>query len=383
MRPLIFIHILLVSISVLAQNPSKLEFGGYIKDVQTVFVPEPDSLPWFTDNTLENRLKLKYFATEWLTVNAEARNRFIYGDFVKIPGYAQNIKKHMGQLDLSISGDSRNSVVAHSELDRLNMDITLGKWQIIAGRQRVNWGQNLVWNPNDIVNTYNYFNFEYEERSGVDGITAKFYPSFSSVAEAVWVYHENPDSMISAGLYRFNRWGYDFQILGGMVQTDWALGTGWTGHISKASFRGEITLLAPRIENNQEEAVIGSLSGDYTFGALNNYVHAGILYNSTGKTNVGQSLNMFQETQVSPRSLSRGRVNLFGQYSVQPMPLISLGASAIVNPEDGSAFISPTATFSVANNFDFSAVAIFFLGNSGDEYGGVGQMGYLRFKYSF
>lgn len=367
----------------LGQISEKMEFGGYVKDVQTVFIPSPDSMPWFSDNTIENRLRFKYLPTNWLTFNAESRTRLVYGDFVRLPGYMDNMKQHMGEVDLSVSTSEEFSYLAHAEFDRLNIEINLGKWQLTAGRQRVNWGQNLIWNPNDVVNTYNYFNFEYEERSGVDGVTAKYYPSYSSMAEVVWVYHSDVDSMIATGLYRFNLWGYDFQVLGGMVQTDWTLGTGWTGSVGSVSFRGEATYLAPRFDNGVDDAFIASVSADYSFGEHNHYIHGGVLYNSAGKTSVGQSVNMFQQTQVSPRSLSRGKGNLFGQYSMQPTPLITLGVSSIVNPIDGSAFISPTASLSISSNFDFSAVAVLFVGEEGDEYGGVGQMGYIKFKYNF
>jgi hypothetical protein len=381
---LLYSFLLTTAVTISAQEPKNYEFGGYIKDLQTVFIPSPDSLPWFSDNTLENRLRFRYFPAEWLTVNAEARSRFMFGDFVRfVPGYRQSNEKHMGSVDLAWSASGRNSYLFHTELDRLNIDINLGRWQLIAGRQRVNWGQNLVWNPNDLVNTYNYFNFEYEERPGTDALSIKYHPSFSSVAEAIYVYHEKSDSISAATLVRFNRWGYDFQFLGGIIQTDWAFGTGWSGSIGTTSFRGEVTWLAPRIDKGQQHAVIAAISGDYTFGTYNNFVHFGALFNSAGKNEDAGGVALFSQEQLNPRSLSRGKVNIFGQYSTQPTPLTTVGLSAIVNPYDGSAFISPTSTFSVSNNFDFTVVLILFTGANGTEYGGVGQMGYLKFKYSF
>ena len=37
------------------------------------------------------------------------------------------------------------------------------------GRQRINWGTTTIWNPNDIFNAYNFLDFDYEERPGMDG----------------------------------------------------------------------------------------------------------------------------------------------------------------------------------------------------------------------
>lgn len=380
----VFVFLAEVPVPSMAQDQPKFQLGGYVKDLQTVFIPSPDTLPWFSDNTLENRLRLKYYPKSWLTVNAETRTRFMYGDFVKnIPGYTQSIDKHMGAVNLSWSKGARSSYLFHTEIDRLNIDLNLGKWQIVAGRQRVNWGQNLVWNPNDLVNTYNYFNFEYEERPGTDAINVRYYPTYSSVAEAIYVYHAHSDSLSAAALFRFNRWGYDIQLLGGIVQTDWAVGAGWSGSMGKASFRGEATYLAPRIDHGQGEALIAAISSDYTFGEKNHFVHFGALYNSAGKTANAGGIALFTDQQLNPRSLSRGKVNLFGQFSTQPTPLSTVGLSAILNPIDGSAFVSPTVTLSVSENFDFTAVAVLFAGHKNSEYGGVGKMGYLKFKYSF
>lgn len=380
---LLFLFLLTKVVTTSAQELKTYEFGGYIKDVQTVFIPSPDSLPWFSDNTLENRLRFKYFPTKWITVNAESRTRFIYGDFVKlIPGYKESFDQHMGFADLSWVWSRNSSHVINTELDRLNVDFNFGKWQIIAGRQRINWGQNLIWNPNDLVNTYNYFNFEYEERPGTDALNVKYYPTFSSVAEMVFVPHKYADSLTAAGLYRFNRFGYDIQILAGAFQTDWAIGTGWSGSIGRASFRGEATYLLPRIKNGSTEAFIASISGDYTF-ENNSFIHFGALFNSSGKTRNAGGIGLFSQEQLSPRSLSKGKYNLFGQFSAQPTPLLTLGIAAIANPTDGSAFFSPTATYSVAENFDFSTVLILFAGSKNDEFAGIGQMGYLKFRYSF
>lgn len=373
----------LLSWHVTAQDGPRFEVGGYLKNLQTAFVPSPDTLPWFSDNTLENRLRLKYYPTQWLTVDVQSRSRFMYGDFVKlVPGYRESVEAHMGYADLSWVWGSGSSYILHTELDRLNVKINLGQWQVTAGRQRVNWGQNLVWNPNDLVNTYNYFNFEYEERPGVDALNVRFHPTFASVAEAVYVYHPHSDSMSIGGLYRFNRWGFDIQALGGAFGPDWAVGTGWSGHIGPASFRGEATYLWPRVANGQSNALIAAISADYTFGN-NNYIHVGALFNSSGQTHNAGGIALFDGQALSPRSLSRGRYNLFAQVSGQPTPLITLGVGAIANPTDGSMFVSPTASFSVSDEFDFGAVLILFTGRRGEEFGGIGQLGYLRFRYSF
>ena len=58
---------------------------------------------------------------------------------------------------------SADSWFLHTMLDRAWIDYTRGKLQLRLGRQRINWGTNLVWNPNDVFNTFSYFDFDYEE----------------------------------------------------------------------------------------------------------------------------------------------------------------------------------------------------------------------------
>ncbi|HPN22029.1 MAG TPA: hypothetical protein PK758_09030, partial [Tenuifilaceae bacterium] len=152
---------LIICINLQAQDSSKFEFKGYIKDLQNVFIPNPDTSVWLSDNTLDNRLQLTYYPLKWLKLDVQSRTRLIYGDFVEmIPNYDNYIDKDMGYFDLSFLWCSGNSYITHTAFDRLNAAINFNSWQITLGRQRVNWGMDLAWNPNDIFNTYSYFNLE-------------------------------------------------------------------------------------------------------------------------------------------------------------------------------------------------------------------------------
>jgi len=375
---------LFLASSVLAQESSKFEFKGYIKDLQNIYIPQNDSLYWFSDNTLENRLQLKYFAKSWLTADIQIRNRFMYGDFVKsIPFYKDYIDQHMGYADMSTLWGSNKSFVAHSEVDRLNVILNLNKWQITLGRQRVNWGIDLIWNPNDIFNTYSYFNFEYAERPGADAVSIRYYTGISAFAEVVYQVEDSYDKTSYAGLYRFNTHEYDIQVLGGKMKTDLVVGLGWSGRLGQAAFRGETSYFRSyKSISDSTGVLVSSISMDYSFPNTL-YLQGGFLYNSNGSTKNIANLDLFSQQATSPKTLSKGRYNLFAQASGQLTPLITPALAVMFNPSDYSAFVSPSVTLSVANNFDFSAVGMLFLGNKNTEYENVGQMLYLKFKWSF
>jgi hypothetical protein len=271
----------------------------------------------------------------------------------------------------------------HSMLDRAWIEYIKGKWQIRAGRQRINWGINLVWNPNDVFNTFSYFDFDYEERPGTDGLKVQYYTSVTSSAELVYKVGRNNDETAIAGMYRFSKFNYDFQFLGGWVGKDYVLGGGWSGDIKGGGFRGEATWFRPRNMNDTDnfESFVASVSGDYTFKS-SLYVHTGFLFNSHGTTGDAGGRSFFAPN-ISAKMLSVGRYQLFGQASYPFTPLLSGNFSAMLNPCDGSSFVGPSFTYSLADNWEVMLNGQLFFGDNGTEYGDYGQAVYGRIKWSF
>lgn len=107
------------------------------------------------------------------------------------------------------------SYVLNIAIDRLWLDFTHKNFQATLGRQRINWSQTFVWNPNDLFNTYSYFDFDYEEKPGSDAVRLQYFTSASSKAELL-VKAGKDKKVTAAALYRFNKWKYDFQGLAGI-----------------------------------------------------------------------------------------------------------------------------------------------------------------------
>ena len=180
LRPYVLLSLMLFALRAAGQD--KISFSGYLSDMQTVYhIPDY----WLWENTLHNRLNLDLYPTSWLTGSVQLRNRFIFGTTLgKIPGYAEALEGDPGWLDLTIStdgnlGDSVGYVLT-STIDRLWLQFTFGNLEIKAGRQRINWGQTLVWNPNDIFNSYSYFEVDYPERPGSDALRVSYYTGNAS-----------------------------------------------------------------------------------------------------------------------------------------------------------------------------------------------------------
>ena len=369
----------------LDDEPKRTSLNGYLKFLQTVQFNQLDE-NWTTDNIFHNRLNFKWYPAANLTFTAELRTRLFYGETVKtFPAYADLIDNNDGYVaDLSVIAAQGNSYFIHSIVDRINADWSKDKWQVRLGRQRINWGQSFVWNPNDVFNAYSFFDFDYEERPGSDAVLVRYYTGSTSSIEFATAFSDNWDEYKMAAMYRWNHSNYDFQVMAGKVARDYAVGTGWSGELGSAGFKGEITWLEPNDKVfSGEGALVTSVSGDYTFeNSL--FLHSELLYNShaTGLNTTGIGLNFFSESR-SPKTLSFTDWSWFNEGSYQITPLLKAGLYSIYYPSEGSVFIGPNAELSISDNVYLLFLGQFFMGSADSVYGDLGYFNYLRLKWSF
>jgi len=384
-------YILLILILFVFQAYSqerKWTLNGYVKDLQMFYFPGEGiygtDIGTLNANIIHNRLNFKWYASDKTTVVIEMRNRLLSGNMIsKFPEYKSTIDYDNGWLDLSwIPAEGKNWFF-HSVTDRAYIDYTTGNWQVRIGRQRINWGIGLVWNPNDVFNTFSYFDFDYEERPGTDAVKVQYYTGTTSSAELVCKMGKDKHHRAVAGLYRFTRWDYDFQLLSGWVGDDYVAGGGWSGDIKGAGFRGEFTHFFPR--NNVEnpvESTVASISGDYTFrNSL--YIHAGVLYNSKGTTGKAGGMDILFNPDMSAKNLSYAKYSIFGQTSFPFTPLFSGDFSGILDPCDRSFYLGPSVTWSLQTNVELMLTGQLFFGDKGTEYGDIGQLAFARLRWSF
>ncbi len=383
-----FLVVLLLFLSgFIRSQERKVVLSGYLKDLFFYYHPETP-IPGIdaknlNSSIIHNRLNFRWYAADKLTFSLEARNRMFFGQMIReLPLYKSTIDFDPGYFDLSAVVAEGNAWFLHTNIDRASMEYTSGKWQVSLGRQRINWGINLVWNPNDLFNTFSYFDFDYEERPGSDAIRMKYFTGATSSAELAFKAGYTSNENTLAGLYRFTQWNYDFQFLAGQSGPDYVVGTGWSGDILGGGFRGEVSWFIPRVEKPAgEESLVASVSGDYT---LKNslYLHGGFLFNSLGASGKTMPMSIFDQN-LSAKMISPAMYSLFLQTSYPVTPLISLSAASIINPGDGSFFIGPSATCSLGNNLELMFTGQLFFGEEGTEYGDVGKAIFARLKWSY
>jgi hypothetical protein len=319
------------------------------------------------------------------TLVLEARNRLIYGDMVRfIPNYADMIEGDQGFLKfLSNNISNGSSYVLNSTFDRAYFEFNSNKWLVTIGRQRINWGQTFAWNPNDIFNSYSFFDFDYEERSGSDALRIQYYPNYTSVADVAIKIDRN-NNITAAGLYRFNKWSYDIQFIGGIIDTsDFVVGAGWTGSIKDFGFTGEISYFHPQ-ENFSDSIGISIISVglSYMFSNSLNISFEGNYNGYFDKINMTGFDDLYF-VPLSVKTSSYSKFSWFGQLSYPIHPLLSGSIAVMYFPSLGHGyFIMPSLNYSVSNNFECSFYGQYFEGEFGDQSDKMTML-FLRFGYSF
>ena len=361
---------------------SVFEYKGYLTNMESVWM-QKDSDVMLISGTAQNRLDFFIYPIERMSINIGLRNNVDYGNTVLLtPGYSDFITQDDGYFNLTKSWKEKSSYVFYSTIDRINVFYSNNDFEFQLGRQRINWGVNLAWTPNDIFNSSSYLNFDYEEKQGSDAVRGQYYFDYSSSIEFVYKL-DREKRITSALMYRFNFWNYDFQTFVGMMHDDYVYGLGWSGNILSANISGELTSFRDKDHfADTTGQLVASLGWTYTF-ASDFYVHAEFLFNSAGTTDKAGGVYNFISNGYSAKYLSLAKYSLFGDIAYQISPLIRIDLSSIINPNDKSFYIGPFASFSVSQSVDMLLGGQFFYGDSQTEWGDYGQYFFLRLKWSF
>jgi hypothetical protein len=380
-RVVFFIASLFEIIIVTAQEPEKkkLELSGYISSLQSANF---DSIQkeWTTENLIHNRLNFKWYPVNNVSAAMEIRNRLAFGERIKLdPNAADNYTTDNGIVDLTANIFHGESYVLNSSIDRLWLAYEKNKWRVTLGRQRINWSQTWVWNPNDLFNAYSFFDFDYAERPGSDAVRVQYYNSEVSVTEFA-LKMNNQRRITAAGYYKFNKWNYDFQVLGGILnETDYVIGAGWAGAVKHIAVRGEISYFRPvRHFSDSTGIYLASVAADYTFSNSLTLM-AEFLYN--GNTSI--KIDNFQSIYSAPlsvKNLSFVQYNLLFQASYPITPLLTGTLAGMYFPPIRGYYVGPSLSFSASDNIEFSFYLQSFGGKVKND---TGENQKLRFNKLF
>lgn len=370
----------------LAQDTSgvdNLSVNGYLKYMNTIM--DREGLTWINESMFHNRFDFRWDPSRSFRAGVGMRNRFIYGDLVEsFPSYDKLISRDYGYLH-KLTGNviKEDSYIFNTSVDRLWVNFTQGDFEAKIGRQRVNWGQSYVWNPNDIFNAYSFFDFDYEEKPGSDAIRLMYYPSFTSTTELA-VKVNRDEEITAAGYYRMNKWGYDWQFLGGILNDDeYVAGMGWSGNIKDAGLNGEMTYVHPEKDvADTSGLLLASISANYMF-SNSLFLQFEGYYNGNFEHMDLNSFTNYYYRPLTVKTLSFSKFSWFGQASYPIHPLLDGTLSFMYFPDIDGFFVNPSMQYSLTNNVQLSAFAQLFEGKFAGAKKERINFIFFRFKWSF
>lgn len=372
-----------------------VQLNGYLKNLNIVSFSENPFIGNSNEQFLHNRLNLKIYPVKGMTVAAELRTRFFYaGATANSPAAKDLMDMDVGLIDMSWNiGNNVNPIHLNTTLDRLWMGWGNDKVDIRVGRQRINWGINTAWNPNDIFNAFNFINFDYEERPGSDAVRLQYFGKNMSGFEIAVAPQRTWKQSTAAFMYKFNAKNYDFQFIAGQYRTDITAGFGFAGNAGNAGLKGEIQWFGP-YEGfvDSTHTVTGSVGADYSF-SNSLYINGAVLFNSNGidDSDPVKLTTFFKGSALTAKNLMPTKYNAFISLSYPATPLIGVSFSAMYGYGPNLLFLSPGITYSIVENWDVFLVGQLFFSDFPEltptglenKYQNLSNSLFLRLKWSF
>jgi len=412
---LLLIPLLALLFGTLLPEPARGQLGdnlhvrGYVQGMPlriSADLPEPLGDGNWMEYRLQNRINVRWTPSTHVTFHWQMRTRLFAGDLVRdinrwaddiqdiqryteaidvndiphIQRYAEAIDVDDGLVNMSWLIAEEDSWLLHYIPDRLFLEWNRGDWNVRMGRQRVNWGVNMITNPNDIFNIYSFYDFDYPERPGSDAIRIQRFLGFSSRMELAVSPDRDLENSVAAMLYSFNTRGYDIQLIGGYYRERIATGAGWAGNLRDAGLKGEVMFYADIDETDGSRATnfIASASIDYMFpNSL--FLVTEALYNKEGGMD---EFSLLAEplTPDNP-SFSRFQFTAHGSYPIHP--LLDGTLAAIWYPDEQAVYLSPSATLSVMTDLDLQVLAQVFVGSDDSAFANAGNVVMASLRYNF
>ena len=359
-----------------------LSLRGYIKEMPVISLDRNFSSPAF-NNILHNRLNFRLDATRNFRLFLEGRNRILYNEmFAEIPGVRDIFKNDPGLADMSWVWLSDGSWIGHSQIDRFYVDWSVDNWQVRAGRQRINWGINLVSNPNDLFNTYSFFDFDYPERPGSNALRVQYFTDHLSRLQLAVSPSRDSREMVAAVMVNSNLLNSDWQALAGYYKHRMALGVGWAASVRGAGFKGEATWFYDLEESSGVDRgnIVAAAGFDYMF-SRGTFAVLEFLYNGGYGRRQGEVFLITEPLRPDNIMFSRYAVTLSTQHPFSPV--VQGGMAVMALPDIDASFLMPSVSFSVLRNFDAEFTGQIFLGGSGTIFEGAGSGWFISLQYSF
>ncbi len=249
------------------------------------------------------------------------------------------------------------------ELDRAFLDLELGDWDLRIGRQAINFGQALIWNPVDLVDSNSPLDFDVVKQ-GIEAVRASWALSPTAGVQGLLAFPDGGTLALvrgemlagsaDLGLLAAADARTDELVLGFDVKGDWGVGY-WVEGAYHDLEEGEDFL----------QVVAGF---DYSFAVQDQlYLALQVYRDESGGTGVTDY--DYAALGTSRRFLARGYGSLIAGLSFNE--LTTLNASLIYNLEDSSFVTTIGLARYFFDNLEVTVRASLFRGSGPGEYNPV------------
>lgn len=375
----IIISLLLVPLLLQAQIPGLAPekdwaLSGYVNYMVTgTLVDSGDDL---FDQQIHNRLDFEYRFGSRLRFNASARNRFFWGDSAQNEYYREVIGFDPGYLDLTFNWGEGSDFFANTQFDRLYFDWGNDNYHGRAGRFRINWGMNTIWNPNDIFNAYSIYDVDYPERSGTDALSLTRKLGYASELTVAFSPSQESELNSYSARYLFNVSNWDGQVIIGKSNLDFVIGGGLATDLRGASLKAESTLFSPTKDDWQTAdgsfqslttSVVSSIELGYSFSGTRNWMSTLALLHITEPQDV-QNAIVYLNLPLTARTLSFTEFTTYADLGFDITPLSRINVSGSYYDDD-SFYLGVSSTSSLSNDWQLVVLAQRFDGASDSLFG--------------
>jgi len=369
-------------------------WGGYVKSLTTVSVPDGGDGIWNGAVTLRVKTEAKWRDRVTLTLHYEIST--LWGDSLSDPAYRSAVMRDpdvFANLWWPIAeGDS--AAVSHT-LDRAYLTIKADPMTFIVGRQRIGWGVARFISPIDLFNPFDPLAIDKEERRGTDALVTEVSLGAVTGASRVFAPARDMDAASYALRLYTNRFNYDVALMAGRFTDREVYGLDFSGQIWDVAVWGEA---AWNEEDEETSYVVADPSSPVGFSlreSKKRYMRAAlgaqyifpntlsilVEYYYNGK---GESRDDYDWASYADGSEPvLGRHYLFATVSYEITPLLTGSFSVVHNVADGSVVLAPSVEYSLTENIYLSAGAQVGIGEDTTEFGARPGLYYLQIRYYF
>lgn len=374
---------LIIALLLTGGHSGAFDFGGYYKNFGSVYdlpghslshlVPDPPSLGQVTSRLrLDGRLQLGADGSFHLAYDFAPRvEDELLSTVSPLFGAPTGGDYRALDFDRRLYPDPEDSAgifsVLHN-LDRVELTINAGRFDLILGRQAVAFGSARAVNPTDVVAPFTYTELDTEDRVGVDGVRVRTPLGFMGEIDAGYLFGKDFEFEQSAFFVRVKQYiartdatvlmiGFRENLLLGL---DLARSIGGAGAWFEAGYVFD-DALADEQRTDKQDYFRATLGMDYSLTSTL-YGFAEYHYNGPGGNAEDFADNL------STTAYTEGGVYLMGRHYLIPgafwqvTPLLSFGGEALANLNDPSILIAPSLEYNVAENVYLSIGAFVGVG---------------------